>query len=199
MKLLSIFLSCSISIIVAAGASASPVTTYQEWTFNDADNPAWPEFAANPYGTPTVELSGEPDYTFDWYSEYLGHTGVWHAEFLDLRLEIPNRPISDEYKEIWITVIFQGKLDTDSVTPVPGGDKVTSLGQTITNIGNSWKELVIGWRLEPNPESEIICMGFSGTGSSIDSVVVETICIPEPATLAMLGLGALALLAGRRK
>lgn len=211
MKLSSIFLSCSISIIVVTAASAVPIwrtdppgqppTTYQEWNFDDADNPASPEVVANLYGMPTATLLGEPDYTFGWYENYDGHTGVWHAEFLDLVLEIPNREIPDVYKEIWIRVIYQGNIDIASVTPIPAGNNVTSLGLTITSIDDSfWKELVIGWHLEPNPQREIICLGFSGTGSSIDSVVVETICsIPEPATMVMLGLGALVLVAQRRR
>jgi hypothetical protein len=209
MKSSSVFLSCSISIIVVTVASAVPVwrtdpfgqppTTYQEWTFDDSDNPALPEVVANSYGTPTAKLLGEPDYAFGWYKTYDGHTGVWHAEFLDLILEIPNRRIPDVYKEIWIKVIYEGNLDIATVTPIPAGEKVIYLGQTVTSKDNFWRELTIGWRLEPNPRSEIICLGFSGTGSSIDSVVAETICIPEPATLAMLGLGALVLVARRRK
>ena len=209
MKLSSIFLSCSISIIIVTVALAVPVwrtnppgqppTTYQEWTFDDSDNPALPEVVSNLYGMPTATLSGEPDYTFGWYKTYDGHNGVWHAEFLDLILKIPNREISDGYKEIWITVTYQGNLDTASVTPIPPGENVIYLGQTVTRKDNFWKESVIGWRLEPNPWSEIICLGFRGTGGSIDSVIAETICIPEPATLAMLGLGALVLVAGRRK
>jgi len=209
MKLSSIFLSCLISIIVATGASAAPVwqtnplgqppTTYQEWTFNDSDNPALPEVVANSYGMPTLTLIGEPDYTFGWYETYDGHNGVWHAEFLDLTLEIPNRTFPDGYKEIWLKIIYEGNLDAATVTPIPAGENVIYLGQTVTSKDNFWRELTIGWRLEPNPRSEIICLGFSGTGSSIDSVIAETICIPEPATLVMLGLGALVLVTGRKK
>lgn len=208
-KLSSILLSCSIGIIVTTGALAAPVwqtnpigqppTTYQEWNFDDANNPPLPEVIANPYGTPKATLLGEPDYTFGWFENYDGHSGVWHAEFLNLSLEIPNRIFPDGYKEIWLEVVYQGNLDSASVTPVPAGGKVISIGQTVIGQDNFWKKLVIGWRLEPNPQSEIICLGFSGTGSSIDSVVVETTCIPEPATFALLGLGALALVAGRRR
>lgn len=211
MKLSKIFFSCSISIIVVTAASAVPVwrtdpygqppTTYQEWTFDDADNPAVPEIDFNLYGIPlaTLLVSGELANTSEWYSSYDGHSGVWHEESLDLHLEIPNSTSPDAYKEVWLEVVYQGNLDTATVTPTPGGGQVIPLGQTITSQDNFWQKLVIGWLLEPNPTSEMVCVGFSGTGGSIDSVIVETICIPEPATFALLGLGALVLVAGRKK
>ena len=207
-KLSTISLSCMISISIVTTSLAVPVcqtdppgqppTTYQKWTFDDADNPALPELVANSYGMPKAEILGKPDYTFGWYETYNGRTGVWHAEYLSLALTIPNRQILDGYKEIWVDMVFQGGLDTASVSLIPPGTAVIPLGETITELENHWKRLEIGWRLVPNPYSEIVCLGLSGTGGSIDYVIANTICIPEPATFTLFGLGAVALLNWRK-
>jgi hypothetical protein len=51
--------------------------------------------------------------------------------------------------------------------------------------------------LSPNPPEEVIVIQPAGCTTYIDEIVVDTICIPEPATLLMLGLGGLALLRKR--
>ncbi len=190
-----------LSLMVCVFASAGPVwqtdpvgqapTTYQLWTFDSPINPAIPEVVANEYGVGAATIEGLPSDTFGWYSTYDGREGVWHAEELTVNLTIPNRPVQDEYKEIWLSVIFQTTLSAAHVTPVPAADAVIPLGQTVTDLGDGWSQLDIGWRVEPNPSSEIICMSFSGTGGSVDQIEVQTICVPEPLTLALLGLGGL--------
>ncbi len=194
-----------LAVLVCACATAMPTwqteplgqppTTYQLWTFDDADNPAAPEVAANAYGSPVAVLEGQGtgDETFGWYRTYDGRDGVWHAEALTIVLTVPNRPDQDEYKEVWVSAIVQGLVTAARVTPIPAGDAVIPLGQTLTDVGGGWSRLDIGWRIEPNPNSEIICMALFGTGGSIDQVEVHTICVPEPATLLLLGIGGLLL------
>ncbi|HEX41059.1 MAG TPA: PEP-CTERM sorting domain-containing protein [Phycisphaerales bacterium] len=174
-----------------------PPTTYQLWTFDDNTNPAVPKpgDVENAYGSPVARLEGQGtgDETFGWYRTYDGRDGVWHAEALTIILTIPNRPDPDAYKEIWVSAIIQGLVTAAHVTPIPAGDAVIPLGQTLTDIGGGWSRLDIGWRVEPNPSSEIICMALYGTGGSIDRLEVHTICVPEPATVFLLGAGALLL------
>ncbi|NVL91314.1 MAG: PEP-CTERM sorting domain-containing protein, partial [Desulfobacterales bacterium] len=160
--------------------------------------PAPPEVVANAYGTPLAKLSGRPCRSLDWDQSYKGREGVWHADTVELAMEIPNRQVLDGYKEIWVEAIFRGYLDGVSVSENPQGTTVIPLGQTITALDKHWKRLNIGWRLEPNPYSEIVYLSFRDSGGCIDSVIVETNCVPEPATLLLLSLGGLALLRKRR-
>ena len=48
--------------------------------------------------------------------------------------------------------------------------------------------------IEPNPAFEIVRIDGA---VMVDEIVIDTICIPEPASLALLGLGGLALMRRR--
>jgi len=208
----SVSFSCFILIFFVANiAIAMPVwrtcppgqppTTYQQWTFDDADNPALPEFFNNQYGTPMAGLSTTqvpPDY-FGWLDVVNGRQGVWAGEPLNITLTIPNRDEPDEYKEIWLEMDFMQTLGWINVTPSPVCGSVEEIFRDISLVDLQWSRLIIGWRIEPNPSEETICIGITGTGGLVDYITVDTICIPEPATVTLLGLGTLALLRRKRK
>lgn len=61
---------------------------------------------------------------------------------------------------------------------------------------NGWVTSAYDFQFQPNPWNEKIELKFNDT-AFIDQVVIDTICIPEPATL-LLGLGCLVLARGRR-
>jgi len=202
MKKRVLILAVAVALFVAAPASAAlwwnpgdPGSTHQEWTFDDADNPAAPEVDQNPFGTASATISSGPyDPDPEWYADWLGRQGVWQGEEMNIWVGIPNRRLEEPYKEIWVEVIYDGTITAAEVSPYfptqPAVVSITSLGSTITNINDDWKKIVMGWRVEPNPYSEAICMDFTG---GVDSLTVDTICIPEPATICLLGLGCLLL------
>ncbi len=214
-----ILLAACLGFVLVGIASATPVwrtdpagqppTTYQMWTFDDDDNPAVPEVVSNAYGTPLAKLSCGHCETLEWEDSYKGREGVWCSESIKVILEIPNQDVLEGYKEIWVEAIFSGYLGSADVYPKPKGTTVIPLGQTITGLGNDWKKLEIGWRVEPNPYSETVSLFFNdsyscggymnccGGGSCVDSVVVDTVCVPEPATLVLLGFSSLVLLRKR--
>lgn len=204
-----------ISAIVALTVLATPVwatvwwepgaegSTYQKWSFDDDTNPASP-LDENPFGTAIATITTD----VGWESDLFGRQGVWSGVELDISMDIPNRQEQFPYKEIWVDVIYHNTgLDYAEVSPAystqPGSIAISPLGSTSSQLANGWTLIHMGWRIEPNPDSELISLGFTDAGGAgldsvvvygVDSVEVYTICIPEPATMCLLGLGGLILL-----
>jgi hypothetical protein len=116
-------------------------------------------------------------------------------------MQIPNMKTPNRYKEIWVEMEFRGELtEPITVEPYPEG-VVTELSRNITNTIDGWRILNIGWKIVPNPWAENITLNLvygPGDGANINYVSADTICIPEPATTALLGLGAMVLTRRRR-
>lgn len=127
-----------------------------------------------------------------------------------LRFDLPNCPDEEPYKLIELQLLW-----APGATAVPGidvvalknGDNVpfAEVGQidTITHaddplVPENFVMTVASFRIEPNPDWEQITMEFS-SADFIDQVVIDTISTPEPASLALLGVGGLAVLHRRRR
>ena len=52
--------------------------------------------------------------------------------------------------------------------------------------------------IEPHPDLETIELRPNDCTMYIDQIIVDTICIPEPATICLFGFGGLAILKKRR-
>jgi hypothetical protein len=184
----------------------SPGSTWQAWTFDDADNPAAPENSDNPYGTPLASLSG--DNLAHWAASD-SHSGVWHAgsaenDLLHVNLDIPNNPDLNAYKEVWMEVVYRVGIEGVGLSPyfgeiTPPNANVQLLEWSIADEdpGNpsTWSVAVFHWRVTPNPLSESLCFDLSGTGGLIDSVTVDTLCraIPAPGAIVLASLGTCAI------
>ena len=168
-----------------------PGTTYQVWTFDDADNPALPEIDENPYGTATATIA---DNSSGWAETFLDHSGVWgnHPEPLEISLYIPNRQVRSPYKEIYLEIGYKGTVTEVSVDPVPAGDSVDlTLQDTIlVDPVNLWYKAIYTGRIYPNPDAETIFIGSTGTGGFVDYIAVDTICVPAPGAILLGGIGA---------
>ena len=203
------------SIVFANTTLAAPIwrtdppgqatTTYQEWTF-DTDPIGWqmgdpppvlnPEVDLNTYGDPTATLVLIGDLFPGWLELGLDRQGVWFSDDMGITLDIPNSDIVNEYKEIWIELGYKGDFDGASIN-TENGETITDLGHTIVPDGGQWNILTIGWLIEPNPTSETIHFDLSDSGVYLNYIIVDTICIPEPTTLLLLGLGCLGLIRKR--
>lgn len=200
------FLVCAWVAMSAAAAPVGAAYTYQLWTFDDDDNPALPESYDNAYGDPLASFTASsPDPQADpvqgpwWYSETAGRSGVWYGHpDLNMSLEIPNRPLLDGYKDVWIEVGFKGYLGGYAIEATPEPGVVELLDESVTYEQDDWRTLVIGWRLYPNPEGEYIVVTIENTGALIDYTQVDTVCVPEPLSVVLLGFGSLGLVWKRR-
>lgn len=198
MKKLVLILVTAVLLFVAGSARAVPFwnigdpgSTYQVWEFTDvtiANGGGWvatPEIDGNPYmGILVAEISVQAG---DWDGD------GFFGEGIGVRLEIPNRPEAQPYKEIWVEAGFTGELASLGVTTFNGG----TVSDPTFEAPN-----IIGWQIWPNPYKEDIYFTIwpeqTGAQAYLDWVRVDTICIPEPATMCLLGLGGLILLRKRR-
>ncbi|MHC4740214.1 MAG: hypothetical protein ACYS9Y_14995, partial [Planctomycetota bacterium] len=134
-------LLCSVSLALPTPNvwwdRADPGATYAEWGFDTGDNPALPENYDGPPGADPPEaaitVTGDVYGTAGWYeSGFLGRDGVWHGDMAGVSLEIPNYPLPNQYKEIWVEVGFRGFLIDYSIDDPPTG--VAYLGQNVQNL-----------------------------------------------------------------
>lgn len=187
-----------------------PGSTFQEWTFATNANPAAPTIDQNGYGDPVATIDFQPPYGTGWKDTlpgvYGSKQGWWDIATGSIVLSIPNTGLTGPgtYKEIWIQLTYWRDInDAPSVlVDLPGAvqtfgndpDQLIELGP----VGGGWYYDLTKWRVEPNPLEEVIVItGAPFMGSQIDQIVVDTICVPEPASLA--GLACLAVVLLRRR
>jgi len=181
-----------------------PNITHQEWSFLDASNPAYPDKWCfwnpneEPYNKVQATITGKPTATWEHFNAYDGHSGVWYADSLEMRMHILDSEDTAlcSYKDVVVQAIFQGNLEQPTVTA--GARAVQTLANNIYDLQDGWKRLEAVWRICPNPSEEWVCLGLEGTGGAIDYVAIDTICVPEPATILLLGLSSVFLRLKRR-
>ena len=84
----------------------------------------------------------------------------------------------------------------DGAGPVSGGDPhVSGLLNSVPVDANHFYE---DWYITPNPDWEQIQFDLP-MGTVVEQIVIDTVSVPEPVTMALLGLGGLVLLKRRRK
>jgi len=180
-------------------------TTYQEWTFDTPSLIAEPETIINDYGTAsaaiTVGIMGS-GYLAD---PVLGtQTGIWDIGGVDgqIILDIDNQPLALDYKEIWLQVTYYQAIGGVPTIDVPGAQFVSSQTTLIEEDmmpGMGWYLDQSIWRIEPNPSHEQIILTGNPNGSVVDQIVVDTYCVPEPASMVLLMLGSFAVFGKRRQ
>jgi hypothetical protein len=170
-----------------------PGSTHQFWDFTPGfiKPSGWggytadPEIVSNPFPNRVVATITPFAGTWDGSSRITAILGIFVA------LEIPNYENRNEYKEIWVDI---GNAAATSITVSATNGGSTTFDYSVLP-GQGAAEF--GVKIWPNPYVEKINFMIWGTPNAyavLDYIHVDTICIPEPATIALLTIGALGFL-----
>jgi hypothetical protein len=179
-------------------------TTFQQWKFGtDQRGPILlPESGFNnEHGIPVSRVNT----LADWEPALDGREGVWplmgEIDFL-----VPNRPQSepDSYKEIWFQLTWkEAGLDPFlweqpfvGLATHPACDKYEVIPRDISKDENGWTNTLFKINVWPNPYEEMITLKGD---IYVDQVVIDTCCIPEPATIILFGMGSILMSVRRKK
>ena len=180
--------------------TTTPGSTYAEWDTWDFEIPddhflADAEF--NPYGTPEVV---DPVGFAEVLSIYDGRSDVLHTTDGDwMELHIPNSSDPNPFKDIYLQIVWHwdGAIDIPDVYVPSTGTTVSITDEFPLEAG--WWYTRFQIHIEPNPDFEEIDLWPADFSDMyIDQIVIDTLCAPEPATMGLLLIGAVAALRRRR-
>jgi len=179
-------------------------TTFQQWSFPTSDpEPMSPDAGYyNPHGDPLLRVDSD----YDWIASTAGtpncgRDGIW-ALSGEIDMLIPNFPQQREEKQIWIQLTWRpGENDAFlpdeplvGVVCNPVFD-LMDMTRDDLDLGDGWTHSIFSIYIWPNPNSEWIAVKGD---IEVDQIVVDTICIPEPATVLLLFAGGVAALRKKR-
>ena len=174
-------------------------TTLQAWDFLTQADPAAPDAGwKNPFGNPSAELVGGFLNNTVWLENDYGHQGVWIIDRSlksDILIGVPNSPRQNPYKDIWIQLVYSSQGDSAPilyVQPDAQGYDMISLVSS-AKVDSMYSYALYHFIIKPNPAFEVIRIRPRDCQVYVDSICIETQCIPEPVTMVLLGLGGLLL------
>ena len=179
-------------------------TTYQNWTFDDSSSPVT---LSNAAGSASAEITvGE--FGSGWWLDglELGQetSGYWDIGGIDGEIVLDIDNFQDgEYKLISLQITYYEAIGGKPVIDmIPGATQYEEENWQEVIVDSDqlgvWKVWQSTWMMMPNPSHEQIILIGDPSGTIIDQVIVDTICVPEPATLGLLMMGGLALLKKRK-
>jgi len=183
-----------------------PNTTLQKWEFyNDMTIDVLPEPGwGNPLPSTMIKLiEPDPAHPFwipeddaSWFGS--GRVGIWPLSgWMDVMVD--NFPDPNDWKVMWIQLTWHESISgarpqIEGIMPAFHSKEIVF--ETVPPLCSDW--IVTVWEvwIMDNPPDEL----FHISGDVlVDELVVDTWCMPEPATLGLLSLGGLAMAARRRR
>jgi hypothetical protein len=164
-------------------------TTFEHWTFDTDQYPTWlPEQADNPYGQPYIHTLGGGEH---WDDSLPGDRfGIMTTSSDTVCVELPNVPTQNDWKLVYVQMTWWHNAPPDPISDPPGQVNLIQELSLPTAWGySSWEIWIPG-----NPPSETVSFVADSATLYMDQLVVDTICIPEPASLLLFGLAGLCLL-----
>ncbi len=143
----------------------------------DPANPTW--LFEDPFGSP--------------------RTGIWPLSgTMDVIVDNHNPP--NDRKLVWVQITWHASNMQHPDTPhLVNLHPSASFGPIVVDEilwCNDWYTTVFYWEIEPNPVDEM----FRIQGDiMVDQLVIDTWCMPEPATLGLMALGGLGLIFRKRR
>jgi hypothetical protein len=177
-------------------------TTYARWEFLTPDAQPIPDEQVNPYGTAAMQIW--PGVGQEYWPVWGGRDGVWPLSGT-AEIGIDNRPEQLPYKDIWVQLTWTEQVP--DVVPLVwetiSGIEAELVDDILLNptgeappADGFWHHSTYLIHIEPNPDFEIIRIDGA---IMVDELVIDTICIPEPCSIALLAMGGMALLRRKHK
>jgi hypothetical protein len=181
-------------------------TTYNVWNFVTGATTIQPDVLNDPYGTPSAAINPGVDAS-GWYGPgspngnppafYGGSVQeMWDISTGNITLTVPEVG-SGLYEDIQVQVTYWSDISQAPSVSIADG---TQQGSTTTTVAQNpsgpgeWLTDLSTWLVEPvNNQDIITILGDQTDGSVIDQVIVDTVTVPEPSTMSLAALGAVAL------
>lgn len=188
-----------------------PRTTSQEWTFDSPTDifghpinaPGGPY--GNPYGQSTVLNPGAfvwlpDDSTFNPGNPFPRHGIVSIPGGSTLKFRIPNQEDLAFQKLVWVQLTWWAAPGTNVVVSPLATQPNSGTIIGTTPLGAGWNHTTASYVLAQQPAfEEFWIQNFGPASIYVDQLVIDTKCVPEPASLATLALGGIGLALRRRR